>query len=502
MVLLPEQGQLEDTPFPVLLLDLHRAQFSGWARLTRERASKSFLFCDGVPMFAESNLTSESLGVQLMDAGEISRGDYSRVIERVENDGCKEGKALLELELIEPRGLFVALKDQIRKRLLECFGWSRGSFRIEPGDPPPEETTPFRTEIYGLLQEGIAAYWPSDRILAEFGEHMGKIARRTAQVPRIEPLLNTDEATNAFIDALDGSRNLWQALQSATSQKSLAAAWVLHAFRAIEYDDPDEPAASADEPESGDLEIYFSDLAQETSRAEARLTADADAEGSRNRASERSKSKSTEVLRRNISDKFKRIDELDYYALLGVDQNSDASAFKRAYLGAAKDYHPDALARLHIDDELRDQANTVFAAIGRAYAVLNNADRRREYDASLLGDELGLDGEQIATAETLFRKGEILLRQGNFRGALEFLQPAVDIYPQEADYRNALGWALYKRLPSDPTAARTHLEAALDLASDDASVHFRLSVVLRALGETDEAASRLAKAKQLNPKVR
>ena len=151
---------------------------------------------------------------------------------------------------------------------------------------------------------------------------------------------------------------------------------------------------------------------------------------------------------------------------------------------------------------MSDQANKVFAEIGRAYAVLSNVERRREYDASLRGGELGLDAEQIATAETLFRKGEILLRQGNFRGALEFLKPAVDIYPQEADYQNALGWALYKRLPSDPAAARTHLEAALELASEDATVHFRLSVVLRALGEADEAGERLAKAKQLNPKIR
>jgi tetratricopeptide (TPR) repeat protein len=502
MVLLPEQGQLEDTPFPVLLLDLHRAQFSGWVRLSRERASKSFLFRNGVPIFAESNLTSESLGVQLMDAGEISRGDYSRVIERVEKDGCKEGKALLELELIEARGLFVALKEQIRKRLLECFGWNRGGFRIEPGDPPPEETTPFRTELYGLLQEGIAAYWPSDRILAEFGEHMGQIARRNALVPRIEPLLNTDESTIAFIDALDGSRNLWQALQCASSPKSLAAAWVLHAFRAIEYAVPDESSASADELGSGDLEIYFGDLAQENSRAEERLKVEADAESSRESASNRSGSEAAMALRRSIAEKFEQIDVLDYYALLGVDQRSDASAFKRAYLAAAKDYHPDALARLGIDGEVRAQANTVFAAIGRAYAVLNNANRRREYDASLLGDELGLDGEQIATAETLFRKGEILLRLGNFRGALEFLQPAVDIYPQEADYQNALGWALYKQMPSDPAAARTHLEAALELASEDATIQFRLSVVLRSLGETDEAAKRLAKAKQLNPKIR
>jgi tetratricopeptide (TPR) repeat protein len=502
MVLLPEQGQLEDTAFPVLLLDLHRARFSGWARLSRERASKSFLFRDGLPMFAESNLTSESLGVQLMDAGEISRADYSRVIERVQKDGCKEGKALLELGLIEPRGLFVALKDQIRKRLLECFGWSRGSFKIEPGEPPPEETTPFRTELYGLLQEGIAAYWPSDRIFAEFGEQMNRVARRTAKVPRIGPLLHSDDATSAFIDALDGSRNLWQALQFATSQKALAAAWVLHAFEAIEYADANEAASNTSEPESGDLEIYFSDLAQETSRAEERLADRRDTAQAGEDVLPQSDSEPVAALRRSIADKFERIDGLDHYEMLGVDKHADASKFKRAYLGAAKDYHPDALARLHIDGEIREQANKVFAAIGRAYAVLSNADRRREYDASLAGDELGLDVEQIATAETLFRKGEILLKAGNFRGALEFLQPAVEIYPNEADYQNALGWALYKKLPSDPTAARSHLEAALELAADDATIHFRLSVVLRSLGEADEAATRLAKAKQLNPKIR
>jgi tetratricopeptide (TPR) repeat protein len=502
MVLLPEQGQLEDTPFPALLLDLHRAQFSGWVRLSREKLSKSFLFRDGIPMFAESNLTSESLGVQLMDAGEISRGDYTQIVERVENEGCKEGQALLDLELIEPRGLFVALKDQVRKRLLECFGWSRGSFKVEPGEPPPEETQPFRTDLYALLQEGIATHWSSDRILTEFSDQMSQIPRRTALVPRIEPRLSTDAATQDFIDALDGSRNLWKALQRATSPKALAAAWVLHAARAIEYSDPEVVTEASEQTRSGELEIYFSDLIQETSRAEERMQgATADVEAGEAEAG-RTESDTAAELRRTIADRFERLDELDHYALLGVDPKSNPNAFKRAYLAAAKDYHPDALARLHIDGEVREHANKVFAAIGSAYSVLSNANRRREYDAGLEGAELGLDAEQIATAETLFRKGEILLRQGNFRGALEFLQPAVEIYPDEADYQNALGWTLYKKMPSEPEAARTHLEAALRLSSDDATVLFRLNVVLRALGEPEEAARFLEKAKQLNPKIR
>ena len=96
----------------------------------------------------------------------------------------------------------------------------------------------------------------------------------------------------------------------------------------------------------------------------------------------------------------------------------------------------------------------VFAQIGKAYSVLNVQEQRRRYDAFLAGEDPEIDAEQIATAETLYRKGEILLKLGNFKGAVEFLEPAVEIYPQEADYQHALGWALYKQLPSEPARAK------------------------------------------------
>ena len=101
MSALPENGQLEVTPLPRLLLDVHRSRFTGALRLSRERLEKTFLFNDGSPIFAESNLASESLGIQLMDRGRISRADYSRVVAHVEREGCKEGKALLDHEIPE-----------------------------------------------------------------------------------------------------------------------------------------------------------------------------------------------------------------------------------------------------------------------------------------------------------------------------------------------------------------------------------------------------------------
>ncbi|TDJ16318.1 MAG: DUF4388 domain-containing protein, partial [Deltaproteobacteria bacterium] len=63
MVVIPEQGRLAEVPFPRLLLDLYKARFSGAVTLSRERVGKRFLLHEGVPVFAESNLASESLGV-------------------------------------------------------------------------------------------------------------------------------------------------------------------------------------------------------------------------------------------------------------------------------------------------------------------------------------------------------------------------------------------------------------------------------------------------------
>jgi tetratricopeptide (TPR) repeat protein len=339
---------------------------------------------------------------------------------------------------------------------------------------------------------------------------MGRIARRTALVPRIETHLDTDAATDAFIDALDGTQTLWKAVQRATSPRALAAAWLFDAVGAIAY--ADAPATRDDDAERSDseLEIYFSELTEEAESAAARQAC-ADSQPEAHVAASGTPARSTgtpagdagsntasAALRDRIVDLHGRLDELDHYQLLGVSPKDDVATFKRAYLAAAKDYHPDALARLKIDGSLRNQANQVFAAIGRAYSVLNNPDRRREYDAAQETDGLGLDADQIATAETLYRKGEILLRQGNFRGALEFLRPAVEIFPEEAAYQNALGWTLYKKPPSEPDAAREHLEAALRLDPDDATIQFRLSVVLRALGETERAQQLAEQAKRVD----
>lgn len=63
----------------------------------------------------------------------------------------------------------------------------------------------------------------------------------------------------------------------------------------------------------------------------------------------------------------------DYYEVLGVDRNADDAAIKKAYRALAKKYHPD----MNPDDPT---AEAKFKEASEAYAVLSDADKRRQYD--------------------------------------------------------------------------------------------------------------------------
>jgi tetratricopeptide (TPR) repeat protein len=489
MAAIPASGSLRETPLPKLLLELHRGRFNGTLRLTRDRLEKTFLFQEGVPIFAESNLASETLGVQLMDAGRISRADHVEVSSYVQQKKCKEGVALLDLGLLDPKSLFAALKEQVRMRVVECFAWPRGEFEVEPSDAPSADAQPFRADIYSLVQEGIETHWSADRILADLSGRMDARVARTRRLSRIQERLLWDDGVRDFLDALDGRHTLWMAIQSANTPRTLAAAWVLDAASAIDYRD----GAVPDEAEHRtEIEIVVTQAPARSSERSATAT-----EGPETTAGDGA----VAVLLQEIDDKCARMGDLDHYALLGVEPDAAPDEIRAAYLGAAKRYHPDALARAGIPAEMRVQAGKVFAAIGKAHAVLSNSERRRDYDARLDLDEADLDTERLAAAETNFRKAEILMRQGNFRGALEYLRPAAELWPDEPAYQAALGWALYKKNPTDLEGARLHLELAYELAPRDAAITQNLSVVLKALGETEASADLEEKARGLEAEV-
>jgi len=66
-------------------------------------------------------------------------------------------------------------------------------------------------------------------------------------------------------------------------------------------------------------------------------------------------------------------DKRDYYEVLGVGKNASESEIKSAYRKLAKKYHPD----MNPGDK---EAEVKFKEASEAYAILSDADKRRQYD--------------------------------------------------------------------------------------------------------------------------
>ena len=63
----------------------------------------------------------------------------------------------------------------------------------------------------------------------------------------------------------------------------------------------------------------------------------------------------------------------DYYEVLGVPKDADEAQIKNAYRKLAKKYHPD-----HNPDDAEAEAK--FKEASEAYAILSDAEKRKQYD--------------------------------------------------------------------------------------------------------------------------
>ena len=85
----------------------------------------------------------------------------------------------------------------------------------------------------------------------------------------------------------------------------------------------------------------------------------------------------------------------DYYAVLGVPTDASAEAIKKAYRKLALKHHPDK-------NPGNSQAEEKFKEITEAYAVLSDAEKRRQYD------QFGDSGfHQRYSQEDIFRGADI-----------------------------------------------------------------------------------------------
>ena len=469
-----DRGPLAEVPLPRILIALYRMRFTGRLLLSRTRTRKAFRFQDGAPISSESNLPADHLTAVLEDAGLLDQKDRKAVDAYVKKNRCKEGVALLSLELIEPKRLFEGLREQVRRRMIDCFGWPNGAYEVSKSEAHRQDIQPFRIDPYRLVQEGLQNHWSVERMLEDIGPRLDRIPRGTPRLAKVTRRLALDATVDRMIAGLDGRQTLATAIGSAASSPgALAAFWVLDSAEALEYSDSPRKSEAAEE--APEIEIR---ITREQDAASVRPADQSAAERPGPVSARRANDPEAEKMRAEVLERLEGIDSLDFYELLAVSRSADSETIRKGYLLAAKRYHPDAIARLGLQD-IRSQTGEVFSKIAEAYDVLSDRKRRATYDSSLESGVAEIDVTRIAQAEILYRKGAILINMGDFRGALDYMKNAAVLYPDEAVYQSDLAWCYYKKSPPERQPALEHIRKALQLNPTDAVAEFRQGLIER-----------------------
>lgn len=481
---------LSRTGLPHLLLGLERDGFSGRLAIKRGRRWRRFLWRAGAPVQVLSSEPADTLCARLVASGQICAADAAKAQRAVESRGGPELAALLGLNLLAPRELLLALSAQLEDALADCVGWPDSDAELELEGEPPAPASPMPLDLARAVAVGMAQHWRPDEVLTELGEHAGAFPTAGPELAASRRRLPDPGLYEALREQLDGRTGAWQL---AADSARAAALWLMDAAGGLTWSGaPAESLAAAEAPPRVTaIEIVVTrPPGGATSQGETARVAGADDARDAKEA----------ALRDEILDLHGRLAEMTLYEILGVERDATSAQIKKAYLKAAKRLHPDKAARLGLD-EIKELANTLFAEITRAHSVLGDADERRSYDATLEG-HTATDASQIAQAEALFRKGEVMMKAGNFLGALEFLETAVQLWPEELDYQAALAWTLFRKNPPESGRALQHFEKALSLGELSPQMLLRLSLVVRDIGDGTRSAELAAQAKQRDPQVR
>jgi len=186
------------------------------------------------------------------------------------------------------------------------------------------------------------------------------------------------------------------------------------------------------------------------------------------------------VLRRHVADG-------DYFALLDVDQKITKRELKRAYFRVSKQFHPDRFYGKNLGS-WAPWLSEIFEAASRAFDVLSDERRRREYVAVRNGESRSAvavpsqSREEHATE--LFDQACTLELRGDYDDALRLFSAVVRMQPQPRFLQRAARCSL---AAGQLDSAEEYAKKAAELRPNDPSCGRLLASVYSAAGNLAEA---------------
>ncbi|MFQ5721610.1 MAG: DnaJ domain-containing protein [Candidatus Aminicenantales bacterium] len=370
------------------LKDIYLNKKSGRLIFHYKDIQKYLFFQDGFLIFAKTNQRQELLGEVLFKLGKISENNYAQIEDYIEPKK-NIGQALISLGLITEQDLQEGLSYQIREIVLNIFPYFEGEFKFQPIQGFFEQVLEKKIDLPLLIEDGI-------RRMKFNPSLQGLLQERIPVLKGKEFFYRLTEEERGILAIVDGSSS--GAVLFPQAKVSPEVFWkslfLLYCLDLIDFKSQDKSSVEVKEEAIPD-EVHQS---------------------------------LDEIIRLSED-----LSQMNYYQILKIEPTASKAEIKKAYFQLARRYHPDLFGG-DIHPEILDKTKEIFSYITKAYSVLNDENKRRNYDSDLA--VLSPEDKKGAAkkAETKFRKAKTLYDMGIYEDALILLGEAIRLVPNQGNY--------------------------------------------------------------------
>ena len=322
--------------------------------------------------------------------------------------GESEERAAARLGILEPKSLILELRRASQERAIACFDGSTSHYALDSEAAPGQAARSMKWDPLHTLCKALCEYYSTEQLQHLLSDHLSRYPKKTLLFRDLLDRLPLGAATRENALRLDDTQTLQTNLAKNGGPPLLASYWIASQMEAISFCDTAPAPRFSQCDDAVEIEI----LETQSDAVKQPKTEAVDLAGSS--APETSLSPEAHELKKQILEKYAKLPELKSHELLEVPSDIEARKVKRAYLKLAKRFHPDHVLALGLH-EVSHEANALFAAMTKAFDHWGDSTKPLQAD-----DPAAAESQKIAKAELAFRRGEVLMRAGDFRSASDF----------------------------------------------------------------------------------
>ena len=243
-----DAGDLSEIAYPDLLNALSRSGSTLMLEMVRDPVEKKISIVKGIPVSCRSNLAHETFSRFMLGSGRITELDFQTALSASFAREQPFGEILLERGLFTPEEIFNGLKQNLARKLLDCFTWESGSYRLRYNELSVLDTN-IQVNVPQLVLTGIFKLAPIAQVNLKIQAFLGgKLAKNPR--PRQAVLnLQLNPAAKEVLGALESGPLTVDDLARASSLSESVLGRVVYALTLLELMVPENYQATV-----GDLE--------------------------------------------------------------------------------------------------------------------------------------------------------------------------------------------------------------------------------------------------------